>query len=202
MKFAVDSSHRDYYRKEKSIEFEQLVSDAQLLELKNTLKSWLGKKNLEQAFKEGRDLWRQLEPFKKLMRSPALAEIAAQLNDLRQVRVGFDQYLPGSIPLKEGTSLQEGSSIQGVAGGVIICLQPSPEKETFFPKTAGNGVFIAPEKQFYKVPADGEYILLVYTGPKPMFVEHPDDIHGFTFKNLGYGYGDKLRIDTHPYILK
>lgn len=97
----------------------------------------------QQHYVVGRDLWRGDLAVKKLVTSLPLAELAAELFGRRPLRLAYDQYLPSwrakppsqrdvaelcsyAHLLERSATLEETSSIQGLVGGALICLQ-APE---------------------------------------------------------------------------
>lgn len=217
-KFAVDPHHRDYFQKQHSIEFEELVSEPILKELQSDLNNIFSKTPPAKYFEEGRDLWRRSTAFKRLVRNIAFAEIASELTNRPHIRLGLDQFLPPFEPseplysdyLKEGFNLAETTSIQGVVCGLMLCLKapsfPKEEQSQLFPAKMGNGIFFDP---LWSMPlqekegrSDGEYLLIVYAEPNAVYVQHPHDPLTYKWKGLGYVYGDKLKDKTHPLLIK
>ena len=217
-KFAVDPQQKDYYRKNHTIEFEGLISEPHLLELKNGLASLMGQIPPAKFFEEGRDLWRRSSTFKRLARNLAFAEIASDLTDRPQIRLGLDQFFPPFEPseppystyLQGGFSLAEASSIQGVICGLMLCLKapskPSEQPSQLFSATAGNGIFFDPQwilpMEEKKGRSDGEYILIVYAEPNAVYIQQPHDPFTHLWKGLDYVYGDKFKEKTHPSLLR
>jgi len=217
-KFAVDPHHRDYYLKQHTIEFEGLISEPHLAELRQNLKSLFGAIPPAKYFEEGRDLWRRSAPFKRLARNVAFAEIAADLTNTLQLRLGLDQFFPPFEPyeplyanyLKGGVTLSEVSSIQGVICGLMLCLKapskPAEHPSQLFSVKAGNGIFFDPNWQMplqeKEGRSDGEYLLIVYADPSAVYIQQEKDPLNHLWKRLDYGYGDRLKEKTHPTLLK
>ncbi len=169
MKLAVNSEHRQYFRKNNHIEFDGLLNPVQLEEINRGLENVLaGRLNVkpqnvfrelpEKTFAAGRDVWRQDETLKKYVINKGLAEIASELIEYKPLRLAYDQFYPSIAHtpsvLFEGPyrslimqprSLKEISCIQGLLCGLVLCLTGEPETETkegsIFPRTAGNGTF-------------------------------------------------------------
>lgn len=217
-KFAVDPHHRDYFQKQHTIEFEELISEPHLKELRNDLANLLSKAPPAKHFEEGRDLWRRTASFKRLARNVAFAEIAADLTNHTQLRLGLDQFFPPFEPseppysnyLKGGFSLAESSSIQGVVCGLMLCLKapskPNEQPSQLFSAKAGNGIFFDPNwlmpLQEKAGRSDGEYLLIVYAEPNAVYIQQQNDPLTHLWKGFDYVYGDKLKEKTHPLVLK
>ncbi|MBA3817152.1 MAG: hypothetical protein H0X29_11680 [Parachlamydiaceae bacterium] len=147
MKFAVAKEHRDFFNKYFRIEFNKLFSAEQchqlmaerLVILSERLK--VSKANFKTTsvnsnFMAGFDLWRGNGALKKIILQKSLAEIAADLLEVRALRIGYDQLIP-SLPkiaifepndaynnwLSQTSTLHERSSIQGLMAGLIICIK-------------------------------------------------------------------------------
>lgn len=216
MRFAVDSPHREYYHKEGAIEFDGIVSDSLLKELQKGVfpaspPAPFPKKEEHHIWEQGRDLWRRSAPFKRLTHQKNLAQIAADLNEKKIIRLGFDQFLTEThpFPAEPVFSLAETSSIQGVVCGLILCLRAPTEALTptkLFSAKEGSGVYFLPStplnfKELAERPR-GEYLLIVYTEPNAVYIYQEQDPLTHVFKQLGYVYGDKLSDKIHPKVLK
>lgn len=173
MNFAVDGKHRDFYRKQRWIEFEDLLSSNQLDLLNqeinkilsarlNTPLTYLSAFPTEKLFENGRDVWRGIQSLKKIILSKGLAEAASELIEYKPLRIGYDQFFPVTgqslaenssyaVLLTKTLTLEEISCIQGVMCGLMLCIKSSEqsnnenEPSTIFSKIAGNGVVFAPD---------------------------------------------------------
>lgn len=171
--FAVDGKHRDFYRKNRWIELEGLLSANQVAAIgkeienitqerqkahKTTNATWPA----ETQFLNGHDLWRAGTSIKKVVLNRGFAEAASSLVEVRPLRIGYDQAycVPAdgklgigvySTLLSSTPTLQELSSIQGVVCGLMLCIKAaapelnSIDSSTIFPVKEGNGVMFAPD---------------------------------------------------------
>ncbi len=230
MKFATDKSHRDYFYKHGTIEFEGLFTPTQINEInakideilcKNlAIKSYkLAKQNAQEIFKHGRDLFRHDEALKKLLLHKRLANIAVELLEVRSIRMGYDQLLVGEVgsPLldpmydqflqQEGT-LQEKSCMTPVVCGLMLCLEPPQTEVTsiFFPKTPGHVIFFRPniplDLKFLTQVQGGRYLLMTYADRRTVYILNEKDPHTHTLKHRGYVFGDKLSDSLNPIIYR
>lgn len=174
MKFAVASEHREFFQKERVIEFDALLNEKQLPQLLSALDEALAERlsipinDIEglspgKLFMAGRDLWRANPLVKKLVAQKQLAEIASELIEQKPLRLGYDQLFPelrgrtyqSSVSdayhqlLNTHLTLNEVSSIDGVLCGLMLCLKGDgtgpAEPKTVFSNMPGNGVFFSPD---------------------------------------------------------
>jgi len=124
-------------------------------------------------------------PEEAVARRRPLAEVAAELTGVRPLRLGWTrQVSTGDLNLKEM------GSIQGIVAGAII-------------KPSGGAVFFSAEHTFSLAEEDEtSYLLIAYAGPRAVYVfnEHDPDTHAL--KKKGYGFGDRLREETHPTLTR
>jgi hypothetical protein len=170
MKFAADDIHKEFFQKNKTIEFENVFSEEEILLLNNEIYSAISKRlsvpkekiqgeNLQKIFEVGRDLWRVSESLRKITLNRRCGELVHQLVDERLIRIGYDQYFPGLNKaskilkgkyeqfLQYPSSIKDFSSLQGIACGLMIGLKnipmlSEPNKNHIFPSKAGSVVFL------------------------------------------------------------
>lgn len=176
MKVAIAKEHRDFFKKNGWIEFENLFNKDQFTQLKAAIDQTLAERlnipvdklfaaSSDSTFMQGRDLWRSNETLRKLICLPRLGEIVAELVEVKPVRLGYDQFLPSLAPnkltspssytqfLQTDADLQSLSSIKGLIAGVLIGLNESKYKESFegidiYPAAPGNMTIFNPETPF------------------------------------------------------
>lgn len=223
MKFAIASEHVTYFEKHRQVELEGFFSDSQLLSMKECLEGYLERalhiprakiatSNGELLFKAGHDLWRHEPKLQKLVLNPSLAEIAAELTDKKQIRLGYDQLLPTYAKLVEGNrpfSLQELCYFQGSLCGLMIALTDNLwiPTDSLLPKKAGNIVFFDSNQA---IPFDvlrqeasfGLFWMFVYVSGTALYIKQTNDPHVHAPRELGYTFGDRLRDDRHPIVYR
>lgn len=151
MRFALAREHRDFFNAHHLIQFEGMIPPNELEELNGYIDKALSDrlkiasyqlKNQQghRLFDVGRDLWRVNMSLRKIVLDPQLAKIAGELVRRRDLRIGYDQYLPGFSPyltqqdqkytklLNESHPLDQSSCVSQVACGLLICLSASEEK--------------------------------------------------------------------------
>lgn len=232
MKFSIAYEHRQFFQKEKYIEFDLILTSSQVEELNAAIhlavntrlaseKSVGKRKTYEQFFMAGHDLWRDNETVKKIVTNPQLTQIGADLVETRDLRLGFDQYFPNISKkihftgiekkyedfLEEKLTLNELYGLEGIACGLLVCLRNAPEgsDESVFPKEAGNAIYIAPDYQidFSKLNLNQQdYLLIVYTYNAAYYRLNEKDPHAHTLKHLGYHFGDKLNDKLNPIVYR
>lgn len=176
MKFSTAKEHRDFFQKYGWIEFEGLVSNDQLsltnqaidqvlAERLNVFPERLQTLSSEKFYLQGHDLWRSNPFLQKLVVQTRFAEIAAELIEKKNLRLGYDQFFPAhqqilfsqetqvySHFLEKTTSLQAVSCLQGVACGLILSLGGKEEASSQEAKAAegetkaGEGIDIFPSQ--------------------------------------------------------
>lgn len=233
MKSSVESEHRQYFRKNHRIEFDGLLTPSQVEEINGGLAEALASRlhvkapraffeTAEQTFNAGRDLWRHNDVLKKYATSSRLAEIASELIEYKPLRLAYDQFYPSlhsNVPLqlsstpyrdliRQPRSLKEISCVQGILGGLILCLDGDTESTTtaLFPAKAGSGVFFSAEavldfnELFQEKPH--RYWMIVYTHPTSIYLLEEADPQTHELKRAGYVFGDKLSDKLNPIVYR
>lgn len=216
MKFAVAKEHRDFFHKHFRIEFNHLFSIEQCNQLMiersmvlsgrlNVSKTKLKHVSANDQFMAGFDLWRGNATLKKIILQKKLAEIAAELLEVKALRIGYDQLIPFLSAtnlltpddsyrtwLSKTLTLQEISSVQGLMAGLIICIQaPQVMDDTvnsetisktmaiasLFTTSLGNGVYFSPSVplDFSDLAARKDYTYLMITYTKGTSVYYKND---------------------------
>ncbi len=227
MKFAVHFQHRDYFNKQGFIEFQDLLSPAQLDPLNHSIQEVLAQRmnipviGLSEAqpqllFLQGYDLWRSNPTIRKTVASPKLAEIASELTQQQPLRLGFDEYFPSPLNylelLKQG-DLNGLSCIQGIVCGLMLCLKgPAVESPTtaaassIFSRIPGHAVFFHPTSpiDLQELGSNSEYayLLITYVKSNAVYTFQPNDPHTHALKQWGYSFGDKLSDKLNPILTK
>lgn len=243
MRWAISSHQCDFFQNNELIEFENFLSTAQTHKLmsvcKNGIETRLGitahedfKRNPEEVFMKGRDLFRENLNLKKQICDSKFSRIAAELTHATNLRLACDQLIASThfvqyfLPqarhfnefMKQPHSLMDLTSFQGVVCGVMLCLSKDqeatiegPEKEqslklSVYPAKPGNAVFFKPSHTFSFQDLYGKedalYLLIVYCQAKTTYVFQPNDIHTHALKNLGYVFGDSLTEKYHPTVYR
>lgn len=176
MRLATSLEHRDFFLKNKFIEFEGLLSFEECSFLMTQ--------------PHATDLWRKEAICKKISLNADFADIALTLcnkkTNKRALRLAFDTLL--TTP-EEKVNLP-GSCLNKVAIALLIPLT-GPQ--------AGNGIFFTPE---FALPPIRPAFLIVYCEEKTFFVSDKADPYMRNLKKMGYCYGDLLKNDTHPLLNK
>lgn len=173
MKYTIASEHRDFFRKNQIIEFEDIVSKDQLHKINAEIADIVSKRqglakdkfdkiSSGNKFLQGRDLLRESPVLKKAYAQ--FAEYAAALSEKNGLRFGCDQYLPwihsSNLPIdrtsysslfKQPMTLNDFISLKDIICGFILCLNEAPqeaieaENPLPFPHKDGSAVFVGPE---------------------------------------------------------
>ncbi len=236
MKYIVDNKHREFFAENGWIEFDELLPSAKVSELHKAVMSVLAQRIgvdeerlnrycADDLYAAGRDVWRDSEFIKNIVCNRSLAEIAANLLEIKPVRLAFDQVIvtgaagrSKDLLLPRGTrALSSFSCIQGLLCGLLIALTEIPKFEVaepqspwlataHLPQHSGAGVFLSP-----KTPIDfdeilsgdvGDYLLITYTHAVSVVTFNRDDTYTNSLKELGYSFGDRLSDDLHPIVFR
>lgn len=216
MKFAVAKEHRDFFNKNFRIEFNNLFSkeqcDSFLIERMSVVSTRLNisKANFKTVsagdqFMAGFDLWRGNNLLKKIIFQKNLAEAAADLLEVRSLRIGYDQLIPSfssSISVKEDTysywlsqttTLQDISSIQGIILGLMICIQApdltdNPAVSIDKQNTLLESNTINPLNFFPTSPGNGMY----FSPDLPLDLNSLKTQQGYTYLLITYAKGTSV----------
>ncbi|MBF5058947.1 hypothetical protein [Candidatus Neptunochlamydia vexilliferae] len=172
MRFGLTKEHHDFFHRHHHIEFEGLLSEEDVKRLYSDT--------------EKRDRWRTNPEIKKIVLRSTLAEVASNLCKVSPLRIGFDQTILNSGEEERFLPLNEKSSIQKVACGLIL-------------DQNGSGTFFSPEFSF---PLTHPALLIVYVEEKAQYIHEEKDPYNHALKKLGYGFGDRIRSDTHPIVFR
>jgi len=175
MKFIVDNRHHEYFQHHGAIEFEELLSDEEVITLRGNIDGEVSRRCSVDVdalssvpsidlFRQGRDLWRSSDDVKKMVCSWRLAEIAAQLTHVKPLRLAYDQLLMTTGAKPQGitffdrpVSLEEVSCFQGMTCGLLLRLSESSQQHivqlteseaTIVPQQIGSGVYFGADKLF------------------------------------------------------
>jgi hypothetical protein len=230
MSLAVVREHRDFYRKHKWIEFEELIAPQNQERFSEEIKKALSDRlktppqklasiSATKRFAAGHDLWRASSLLKKITLGKRLAEVAGELVEIKPLRFGYDQLIffppkqeaadPSLKFLDNNPTLQEISSIQNIVCGMMLCIDKlapadADSESSFFCPTVGNGVVFAPD---FPIPFDQlekregfTYLLLAYATANAVYCHQEKDPFSYEFKQLGYNFGDRLTEKLNPLV--
>lgn len=216
MRFHLTASQKEYFLKNQLVELEAMVgvdlAEAASQAIDSQL-SDLGQKESYQAYLEGRDLWRKNPVVKKLSTLRSFAQVMAQLTNQKRLCLAYDQLLrtgctsQRQLPFEEGRIVSLGS-MQAVVGALIVRLSKGSDPTTpyWLPHECGSVMALSPQIVLRLVdlyqPLSVNYLLIAYVGPRAVYIHNPKDPHTHTLKALGYGFGDCLKEETHPTLVR
>lgn len=196
MPFTTTKEHRDFFHNHHRIEFEDLLTEEQCLQIQKGAR----------AHGRGRDLWRRDPAVKKIINSKDFAQLAGELTGARAIRLGYDQMVGPQLTAM--ASLHDMTCIQGIVCGVLVCIQkPSDDEEEFsefFPQHVGTALFFSadcpiPFEDLAAAHKDS-YFLLVYAAKDAVYIHQDGDPFLHEWKKLGYTFGDRLKDLHHPML--
>lgn len=218
MRFKVAGVHREFFQKNGYIEFESVLPTEDLALLASHSDQALEKKvahplehrSPSELYRAGRDLWRDDATVRKQVLSRSLAELAADIFKKKTLHLAFDQLLrtttqtgfSNQIP----SSLQAISSIQPLAGALLIHLSGTPISSEFIPSSRENVMLFSPNlvipwEIFFQLPHQS-YLLIAYAPAEALYVLEKKDPHTHALKKMGYVFGDRLQHAHHPIVFR
>ncbi len=213
MTITLTSQQTSFFNKNGFLELEGLLDSVEAKKYHVAILEALEKRKAKNPIVKGRDVWRDAPALKSLTCSRKLSSIALMLTGKPSVRVASDQWFEPNFSLEKPKKLTELFSIQGLVCGMIIQLQPGnfviPEKVSPlgllpFPQGQGNVLLVKPNLllNWPAISAQLGLYLVVFSEAAAVYVQNEQDPAGTALKDLGYGFGDRLRNDTHPVFSK
>lgn len=216
MRPALGPGHREFFTKNHYIEFEDLILDCDVIQehidqvLAARTKKIIDTRTPKELFIAGRDIFRDDPLIRKITQDRILAQTASILFDISPVRIAYDQALRTTTltgsPFTHPFSLAQASCFQSLFCGAIIRLLPEPHPPAFLPQKPGSVVFFRPDfplpwTSAFQTPCQS-FLLIAYAPKRCQYVLNHDDPLTHSLKNLGYGFGDILKDETHPIVYK
>jgi hypothetical protein len=213
MKVSISNEQRHFFERKGFLELEGLFSQEEVKSLLDSIQHEMKarKKGASSTdpFILGRNLAQSSEKIQEFLFSFRFSALAYELIMKRPLRYAFDQlYRPSndSLSFKEEDSLtlDEVSSVQGLALAAVLGLEDPPSTDEALPSRAGNAVFFYPNKPWPPGLRSGNFLrlLFVFAGKSPRYLLQPLDYHTHTLKSLGYVFGDSLKETTHPVLFR
>ncbi|MBN2479219.1 MAG: hypothetical protein JXA94_03240 [Parachlamydiales bacterium] len=213
MKYLVLDSQINFYKEKGYIEFEEILKEEEILALENEieilLKNQLGdleSASFMQRYLAGRDLFRKSEFIKKISLRKNLASIAANLNNKKSLRIGYDQaiFSIGKNPFEDMVSLDNISAFQGLICAVIIKLDSNEATtNSYLPSKRSNCIFV---KNSFGINFEGifaneqKFFMITYADLKTIYRLNKKDPCVNSLKKFGYVFGDVLKDEYNPII--
>jgi hypothetical protein len=218
MKYVLTTDHLHFFGQHHFIEFEDLLSPAEVDYLHSALDTILSKRlkvslqtaSCQDLFTQGRDLFRESEEIKKFVTRKTFAEIGSQLFNEKILRLASDRYFRSGKTSSEkvlspSLSLQQLNCFQRISGGVLFNLYKDDLSfDLPFPLKKGSGVFLSPIlklnfSSFFTHP-DSSFFLITYGPEKLIYTLSQTDPHTHDLKKWGYAFGDTMQNPTHPIV--
>jgi hypothetical protein len=208
MKLFVSSQQHEHFETHHFIEFEELISKDEVLTLHENIEKTISgrircpiekvwKESPEKLFKAGLNLSASSVSIQKLITSSRFSSIASQLFNQKPLRLGYDLYVSpaNSQFLQPLRPFQEICCIQGVIGGIFICLEG---------EKVGRVIFFSPELQIdpVKIFDGAPFLLMTYSHSSALFIRKLEDPLFPCMQENGYQYGDRLTEPLNPIIFK
>ncbi len=233
MRYCLDPHHFETFQNQEYIEFEDLLTSEQLIRIREAVDKVVTCRVPKGTTKmtDLMDIWRDHEEVKKLAFRKGFNELAAQLFKVSPIRLAFDYAFvslkSGQAFFEKDRALQDFSSLQNMAGALMICLEGSgpieeepvevivetvdgeelePEIIVTLPMEPGNGTFFGPSCPipFLKLMEQRErkFLLIAYVKACTVYSPCSEDPNLHSLKSLGYAYGDLIKDQTHPIVYR
>lgn len=172
--YILSPSETIHFHHEGELLFDELLTQKQLEDLL---------KSIEEAGGD-RDLFLRSESLRKFYSGRLLRALVTGLFPKRPIRIGFDMLLQAD----QGTTKPLGdlTCINGIEVGCLIDL------------TSGTVTVLSTDKTVE--PSDSKRLFIGLANELALYKLNEDDSSTHTLKNLGYGFGDRLKSKTHPII--
>lgn len=183
MKYSISREQQFFFEQQHYIEFDELLTPAE-------------QKSLFEAVKKiavnTRDLSHTTPSVKEITHCHRLAKLASELTRVRFLRFGFDQVLCPPFAI---SNLQSDVCIQGLVCSLYICLDGDH---------AMHAIFALPTADLATLPLDCEkrYFVIGWAEEKAMYRLEPKDPHTHQLKKHGYVFGDRLKEQWHPTLIR
>lgn len=205
MRYTVSSQQLDYFLREGFVEFETLYTQEESHTLRTLLDQALQKrlganpKPDREKLKSGYDLQREDPALLKALSLSMLGQMGAVLFKHKKLRIAFLQYFP---LYGKTASIAEISSMTDIAGAVLINLSGDKIPHLpYLPHAVGSGTFYDLHFPLSFSELDAPFLFIAFAGDKARYILQETDPHTHALKKLGYGVGDRITIQTHPFII-
>lgn len=200
MRYLLESQHHDFFAKQGYIAFGDLFTEKALQEAEKAV--------VENA----RDLWRINPAVEALTTNKTCAEIAMNLTFSTCIRLAYDEGLytsDSNIFPKAPCSLEDISCVHPVLCGMLVRLTagPMPNEAVVYcpcPQKRGDALFFSGKmlallSPLFSIP-EQKFLLIAYGGKQLQYLCNLKDKFLNSLKAKGYGFGDHLKIATHPIL--
>lgn len=183
MKYSISREQQFFFEQQHYIEFDELLTPGE-------------QKSLVEATKkivlDTRDLSHTTPLVKEITHCHRLAKLASELTRVRFLRFGFDQVLCPPVAIG---NLHNEVCIQGLMCALFICLDGD---------AVGRGIFAQATADLATLPLDPEkrYFVIGWAEEKALYRLEPKDLHTHQLKKLGYVFGDRLKEQWHPTLIR
>ena len=176
MKYHISREQHFFFEKNQFIEFDALLSDAELKRLQAAL---------EKVPPNSRDASHAVDAIKKISHLAKLAKLASELTHKTKLRFGFDQFL---VPPYGVKNLHNEICITSLAMALYVNV------------ATGHAIFSLPAMDLASLPLDKEarYFLICWAEERSQYILQPRDPHTHELKRRGFVFGDRLKEEWHP----
>lgn len=182
VKYSISREQQFFFEQQQYIEFDELLSEQEQKSLITALKK---------VVTSTRDVSHTSEAVKTITHMSRLAKLASELTRVRHLRFGFDQVLVPPVTI--GNMLNE-VCIQGLVCVLYIAID----------KDAGPSIFAKASADVATLPLnpDARYFVVGWADEKALYLLQPKDPHTHQLKKHGYVFGDRLKEEWHPTLIR
>ncbi len=155
----------------------------------------------------GYDLWRSDEALKQFLLRK-MGPLVLQLTGRPRLHLAYDRAFAADALPQPASPIQHLSSIQSLAIGVAMAKTPA-----FSEKRLPLGILPCPSKPDHLLFFRPDLILdwphvhcdlyiALFALPVAVYIQNPKDPFNPSLKALGYHFGDTLKNEFHPLILR
>ena len=194
MRQTLTAEQLSYFTKNGHIEIEGIAFDPSLFPPAKT-------------YETGRDHWRN-HPSLKTFLLRKIGPLALDLTAKNQLRLACDQWIPTDHPMGKPAPAKDFFSIQNLALGAIIApsASPIPKRSPLgilpLPSTPSTILFFKPTLILDWPKLSSPIYLVLFALHNAVYVHNPKDPLTNAMKAFNYGFGDLLKNETHPLIIK
>ena len=161
-------------------------------------------------YKKGRDFWRQFPEIQTVVSHSRVVGLLADLFKTRPLRLAFDQWLVNGDNISDkkyfdkAYSISDCYSVQGLVGGLCICLETLEEKIEGLPSIFGETLVFNFRHSFpFHLLEDSKnfkFLLVGYSQLNSVYRMAYKDPLKHLLKLLDYEEGDSLKDNKHPVV--
>jgi len=195
MRYVISQPQFNHFKREGHIELEGFYPDTEAKNLKTLLDEEHAKRS-QNTLDAGYELQRTNSAILKTLQCSKLGQLASAFFQKKRLRIAFTQYHPY---YPQPATITEISSFTETCGSALIQLGPATDLP-YLPSAFGNITFYKNDFPIDYPKLDAPFLLIVFATDTAQYIKNETDPHKNALKKLGYGFGDRITVETHPLI--